>query len=225
MKQFNSHLDFSLTKKRFKMMVKEFSFLRSGSKTVVLLPILALLMLTFCSKEREYKVDKPQTIYTNVELHLDGERDKELGKPLGTYYTSSGEPFTGTQKIYYTENDSLYMKQIFKDGIQTEAVIYYPDSSPLHGKIVRQKHGVYLDKPLLKEMYENEVMVYENVPPTESEDGMDHVRLWHDNGQLSVEHAYTGDQIKQGLMTEYDEEGNITRQERYENGEVVEVIK
>jgi antitoxin component YwqK of YwqJK toxin-antitoxin module len=177
-------------------------------------------MLTFCSKETEYKVQNPQTTYSSVELHLDSKLDDKFGKPLGTHYTSSGEPFTGTQKSYYSNTDSLHMKQLFEDGIQTEAVIYYDD-----GDIVRQKHGVYLNKPHLKKMYKNGILVYENVPPTQSKDGMGHVRLWHKNGQLSVEHSYTGDQVKQGLLTEYDEEGNITMQERYEDGELVETIK
>ena len=151
---------------------------------------------------------------------MDGKRDKELGKPLGTHYTSSGKPFTGTRKIYYSDTDSLHMKQTFEKGIQTGAVIYYDN-----GDTVRQKHGVYLNKPHLKKMYKNGILVYENVPPTQSKDGMGHVRLWHKNGQLSVEHSYTGDQVKQGLLTEYDEEGNITMQERYEDGELVETIK
>ena len=202
------------------MIFRQYLPFRSGSKAAVLVPIIALLTLTFCSKEAEYKGQNIQTTYSDVELHLDGKRDQELSKPLGTHYTSSGEPFTGTQKIYYSDTDSLHMKQFFEDGIQTGAVINYDD-----GDIVRQKHGVYLNKPLLKEMYENGILVYENVPPSESEDGMGHVRLWHKNGQLSVEVSYTGDQERQGLMTEYDKEGNIITQKRYEDGEMVEKIK
>ncbi|MEL7834253.1 hypothetical protein [Fodinibius sp. Rm-B-1B1-1] len=200
------------------MMYRHYSPFRSILNTALLLPILVLL--TFCCKEAENKVQYPETTYSNVELHLDGKRDKKLEKPLGTHYTSSGEPFMGTRKIYYSDTDSLHMKQFFEDGIQTGSVIYYDD-----GDIVRQKHGIYLNKPHLKEMYENGILVYENVPPTQSKDGMGHVRLWYKNGQLSVEHSYTGDQVKQGLLTEYDEEGNITMQERYEDGELVETIK
>lgn len=202
------------------MLFLYFSPLRSGSKTAMLLPILAVLILTFCSRDREQKVEYPQTTYSDVELHYDAKRDEELGKPLGTLYTSFGEPFTGTQKIYYSDTDSLHMKQFFEDGIQTGAVIYYDN-----GDVIRQKHGIYLNKPLLKEMYVNGGLVYENVPPAGSEDSMGHIRLWHDNGQLSVEASYTGDQERQGLMTEYDKEGNIITQERYEDGEVVEKIK
>ncbi|NGP88470.1 M56 family metallopeptidase [Fodinibius halophilus] len=213
-----SSIDFSLTKKRLRMMVRPFSLLRSGSKTVLLLPILALLTLTFCNKEREYKDQSPH--YSDIELHFDKKRNEELGKPIDTHYTSSGEPFTGTQKIYYTENDSLYMEMYFEDGLNTGSVMYEED-----GDVVRQKHGRYLDFTYTKEIYINEHLVYQNIPPTESEGGMGHLRGWHKNGQLSYEVSYTGDRVEQGIMTEYDEEGNIITQERYEDGEVVEKIQ
>jgi hypothetical protein len=221
--QSTSSISYSLTKKRLRMMFRSYSPFRSVSKTALLIPILALLTLTFCSKETEYDVQYPQTTYSNVELHLDGKLDDKLGKPLGTHYTSSGEPFTGTRKIYYSDSDSLHMKQFFEDGIQTEAVMYYDN-----GDTVRQKHGIYQNVPHLKEIYRNGNLIYKDVPPAEGEDGMGHTRMWHENGQLSVEVSYTGftpDKEYQGLMTEYDEEGNITKQLRYKDGEVVEKIK
>ncbi|MCH2450170.1 MAG: hypothetical protein MK198_08485 [Gracilimonas sp.] len=50
--------------------------------------------------------------------------------------------------------------------------------------------------------------------------------IWHrSNGELAFEVFYTGDYVYQGLMTEYDEEGNIIMQERYEDGEMIEKIK
>ena len=200
-------------------MFPHYFLFRSGLKTALLLPIVVLL--TFCSKEKE--AEYPQSTYSNVELHLDGKLDDKLGKPLGTHYTSSGEPFTGTRKIYYSDTDSLHMKQFFEDGIQTGAVIYY-DS----GDTVRQKHGIYQNVPHLKEMYRNGNLVYKDIPPAEGKDGMGHTRMWHDNGQLSVEVSYTGftpNKEYQGLMTEYDKEGNITKQVRYKDGEVIETIK
>lgn len=202
------------------MMVKEFSFMRAGSKTAVLLPIMALLTLTFCSKEREYKLENPQTTYTDVELHLDAKRNEELGKPIDTHYTSSGEPFTGTQKTYYSDTDSLYMEMHFEDGINTKSIFYMKN-----GDINRLIHGRYLGFTYAKEIYVNGNLSYENVPPTESKDGVGYLRTWHRNGQLGSEVTYKGDRIYQGLMTEYDEEGNIIKQERYEDDELVETIK
>ncbi|NGP77618.1 hypothetical protein G3570_13295 [Balneolaceae bacterium YR4-1] len=222
MKQFTSHIDFSLTKKRIKMMIKEYSPLRSGFKSFLLLPVLALLILTFCTKETDYSDSNSRRLYHVPELHVDFDRSEELGIPqaLSARFTASGELFTGTQKVYFTKNDSLYMELYFEDGIHTGSEM------TIDGDIFRQVHTVYLNEPLFgKEIYVNGNLSYENIPPTESEDGMGHIRTWHDNGQLGAEVTYTGDQIYQGLMTEYDEEGNIITQERYEDGEMVKKIK
>jgi len=221
MKQFTSHIDFSLAKKRFKMMVREHSLLRAGSKSLLLLPLLGLLILSFCSKKKEYPDQHSEELYYVPELHFDGKRSQELGIPItiGAHFTSSGELFTGTQNIYYTENDSLYMEMYFEDGINTGSVM------ERDGDIYRIVNGVYLNGPHTKEIYVNENLTYENIPPTESKDGMGHIRTWHRNGQLGAEVTYTEDQVYQGLMTEYDEEGIIITQERYEDGELVEKIK
>ncbi|GAA5520649.1 hypothetical protein LQ318_02860 [Aliifodinibius salicampi] len=201
------------------MMFRQYSPFRSGSKTALLWPFLALLTLTFCSQKADYSDSKTSKIYHDPELHFDGELSEELGKPLATHYTSSGEPFTGTQKVYYTENDSLHMELYFEDGLNTGSVQYKD------GDTIRIKSGIYQKFPRLQEMYVNDHLVYKDVFPTESEDGMGNIRMWHNNRQLSVKVNYTGDQVYQGLMTEYDKEGNIITQERYEDGEMVEKIK
>jgi len=226
MKQFTSHIDFSLTKKRFKMMMKEFSALRSGSKGMLLIPVLLITTLMFCTTQEktDYSDLIPKKTYSVPELHYDGNRSEELGIPLtmGAQFTSSGELFTGTKKIYNTDNDSLRMELFYKDGINTGSVEYED------GNVWRIKRGRYLDSPHFKEMYKNGILIYKNVPPSETEDGLGHVRQWHENGQLAFEAFYSGpigDRLDQGLMTEYDEEGNIIMQERYKDGELVEKIK
>ena len=204
------------------MMFRPFSLLRSGSKTVVLLPIFSLLTLTFCSQRTNYSDSNSSKLDHVPELHVDFNRSKELGIPknLAARFTTSGELFTGTQKVYNTEDDSLYMKYYFKDGIETKVIHYKKD-----GDFNRLIKGRYLNKLIVKEIYTNGVLLYQNIPPTESEDGMGHLRGWHENGQLSVETTYTGDQVRQGLLIEYDKEGNVITQERYEDGKLVETIK
>lgn len=50
------------------------------------------------------------------------------------------------------------------------------------------------------------------------------LREWHPNGQLKFE--MTSDSLGyQGLMTLYDEQGEVLQQERYEDGELIEKIK
>ena len=203
-------------------MIREFSLFRTGSKSLLLLPLLVLLILTFCSKKTDDSDSNSSKLYHVPELHLDFDRSEKLGIPraLAARFTTSGELFTGTQKVYFTKNDSLYMELYFEDGISTGSRM------TMDGDIIRQVHGVYLNEPLFaKEMYVNDNLAIQNILPTESEDGMGHLSSWHNNGQLSFEVTYTGDQVYQGLMTEYDEEGNIITQERYKDGELVEKIK
>jgi len=201
---------------------------RLSSGKLLLLPLLALLTLTFCSKEPDLSDIKlsdliEPTTYTDVELHSDYNRSEELGIPFFAKYTSSGELFTGTQKVYYVENDSLHMELYYEDGFNTGSMM------TKDGDIYLQKSALYKDMPHLEEMYVNEVLVYQDLHPGKTEDGLGYVRLWHRNGQLELESFYTGytgnNKLKQGLLTEYDEEGRIISQEKYEDGELVEKIK
>jgi hypothetical protein len=207
------------------MMLRSYSPVRSGSKTLLLLPLLALLTLTFCSKKGEHSniIPIPSTTYSVPELHSDAKRSEELGIPFFAQYTSSGDLFTGTQRVYHVENDSLHMELFFEDGFNTGSLM------TRNGDIYQQKHTMYMDMPHFEEMYVNGILVYQDLHPGKSEEGLGRNFLWHNNGQLALEAFYTGytgnNKLKQGLMTEYDEEGNITLQERYEDGELVEKIK
>jgi len=210
------------------MMFKPYSMTRLSSGKLLLLPLLALLTLTFCSKEPDLTDIKlsdliEPTTYTDVELHSDYNRSEELGIPFFAKYTSSGELFTGTQKVYYVETDSLHMELYYEDGFNTGSMM------TKDGDIYLQKSALYKDMPHLEEMYVNEVLVYQDLHPGKTEDGLGYVRLWHRNGQLELESFYTGytgnNKLKQGLLTEYDEEGRIISQEKYVDGELVEKIK
>jgi hypothetical protein len=227
-----SNINFSLTKKRLKMMGKKISKIKVGAVWLFVLPLSVALIIVFSAQTDKYAQtismqeiwdSIPQTTYQEPELHYDGNRSKELGIPLtlGAQYTSSGELFTGTQKVYYVENDSLWQELFYEDGIITGSVIY------TDGDTIRQVHGIFEDRlEMGKEMYINGMMNYKDVRPHESKDGLGHVRIWHrSNGELAFEAFYTGDKVYQGLMTEYDEEGKIIMQERYEDGELIETIK
>lgn len=214
-------------KERLNMICKSNPSARSGSKKLVILPMLALLTLTFCSKEPDLSDVKlsdfiEPTTYTDVKLQYDADRSEELGVPFFAQYTSNGDLFTGTQNVYYVKNDSLYMELYYEGGFNTGSLM------TKNGDIYLQKHTLYMDKPHLEEMYVNEVLVYQDLNPGKTEDVLGHVRLWHRNGQLSFESyytGYTGNKLDQGLMTEYDEEGRIISQEMYEDGELIEKVK
>jgi hypothetical protein len=227
-----SSINYSLTKKRFIMMSSSKSILRALPKMLLAVSMLSMLTFISCTDTRsipeiytsEDLAAMFGTTYSDVALHYDGKRSEELGIPLtlGAQFTSSGELFTGTQSIYYKENDSLYMELYYKDGINVGSVSFR------NGEIFRIVRGIYLSMAHTREMYVNEVLVYEDVPPAENGDELGRNRLWHRNGQLAFEGFYTGfmgNSVAQGLRTEYDEEGNMTSQERYEDGELIEKIK
>jgi hypothetical protein len=209
------------------MMLKFYPKAQSDIGKLRLLPLLLLLTLTFCSKEPDLSDIKlsdliEPTTYTDVELQSDYDRSEELGIPFFAKYTSDGDLFTGTQKVYYVENDSLHMELYYENGFNIGSLM------TRDGDIYLQKSALYKGMPHLEEMYVNEVLVYQDLHPGKTEDGLGHVRLWHRNGQLELESfytGYTGNKLEQGLMTEYDEEGRITIQERYEDGEMVEKLK
>ncbi len=227
-----SSINFSLTKKRLKMMGKSISKVKVCAIWLFLLPLSVALIIVFSAQTDNYPQtismqeiwdSMPKTTYQEPELHYDGNRSKELGIPLnlGAQFNSSGELFTGTQKVYYVENDSLWQEHFYEDGIIIGSVLY------TDGDTIRQVHGIFEDRlEMGKEMYVNGMMNYKDVRPHESKDGLGHLRMWHrSNGELAFEAFYTGDKVYQGLMTEYDEEGTIIMQERYKDGELVEKIK
>jgi len=227
-----SSINFAITKKRLRMMGKSISKIKVGAIWLFLLPVSVALIIIFSAQTDNYPQtismqeiwdSMPQTTYQEPELHYDGNRSKELGIPLnlGAQFNSSGELFTGTQKVYYVENDSLWQEHFYEDGIITGSVIY------TDGDSIRQVHGIFEDRlEMGKEMYINGMLKYMDVRPHESKDGLGHLRMWHrSNGELAFEAFYKGDKEYQGLMTEYDEDGSIIMQERYEAGELIEKIK
>lgn len=56
-----------------------------------------------------------------------------------------------------------------------------------------------------------------------TENGMGFTREWHPNGQLKFEMGWDENREYHGLMTKWDEEGNILDQENYSHGKKVEV--
>ncbi len=177
-----SSINYALTKKRLKMMGKTISAMRAFPKMLLAVSILSVLTLISCTETEEWPdyitweevYDRiPPKIYHVPELHYDGNRSKELGIPLalGAQFTSSGELFSGTQKVYVTENDSLWMELFFKEGINTGSVMYSD------GDTTRQVHGIYKDRrELAQKMYFNGTLVYDDIRPRESEDSLGHVR-------------------------------------------------
>jgi len=228
MKQFTSHIDFSLTKKRFKMMLKEFSLIRSGSKGMLLIPVLLIITLMFCTNKQDefpHKVSGDNDeVYANVELYVNPPRSEELNierRGMGIRYDSDGNPFTGTQEFRFVKNDSLFSEMVYVDGILKSTTAYHEDGS-LMGKF---EYGYVGDQFKTNKQYNKDGLLIEEWLNPTSTDSLGSIKHWHSNGQLKYEAYFKGNMKFEGFMTLYDENGKIIQQERYENGELVETIK
>ena len=209
------------------MMGKKFSALRSTTKSLLLAPILLATALMFCTQQPDYPLKitgNNDELYSNVELFLNPPKSRELniGKSaMGIRYDSDGNPFTGTHELRFVKNDSLFAKTVFENGIMKSSTGYFNDGDSTleytyeyeyigeHFKAV--KH--YRDGILMEE--------WEDAKPGE----LGYHKQWHPNGQLKYEAYFEGNIEYEGLMTLYNEEGEIIEQQRYEDGELVETIK
>lgn len=226
MKQFTSHIDFSLTKKRFKMMLKEFSLFRSGSKTLLLLPVLLISTLMFCTQQPDYPLDitgNSDELYSNVKLFVNPPRSDELNienRGMGIRFDSEGNPFTGTQEMRFVKNDSLFSKTEYENGLIVSSEGFDKEGRSM-GKYVYNYIGEHFKA--VKIYNKDGVFVEEWKDAKPDELGFH--KQWHPSGQLKYEVYFEGNIEYEGLMTLYDENGKIIQQERYKDGELIETIK
>lgn len=218
-------------------MGKKFSVLRSGTKGIFLIPLLMAASLMFCTRNNDgppYKITgNNDVLYSNIDLYMNPERSDELNikrRGFGIRYDSDGSPFTGTQELRFVKNDSLFAETEYINGIMKSSVGYDNKGNDLdkyeYGYIGNQFKMIRQTKPsgLVVEKWSD-------AKPGE----MGYHKKWHENGQLKYE-AYFTENIQpeglmtfhtkyQGLMTLYDEQGNILEQARYEDGELIKKIK
>lgn len=218
------------------MMLKHYSPIRSHTIKMIMLPVLLIVTVMFCTRQPNYPMKMTgnnDVLYSNVDLYVNPPRSNELNierRGMGIRYDAEGNPFTGTQEMRFVKNDSLFNKVVYEDGIMISSVGYDKNGNSLdkyeYGYIGNQYKMVRHTKP-------SGVVVEEWVDATPEK--MGYQKQWYENGQLKYEAYFTGniqpeglDIFKtqyQGLMTLYDEEGNVVEQHRYEDGEIVEVIK
>ncbi|PKD42406.1 toxin-antitoxin system YwqK family antitoxin [Rhodohalobacter barkolensis] len=229
MKQFTSKIDFKFTSKRLRMMGKNISRNRSISIKIITAPVVLCLSLMFCTNPNESEYPRNMSgnsddLYSNVELYLNPDRADELGieeRGTGIMFDKSGTPFTGTQKMRYVKNDSLFSETVYDDGVLKSTTAYHEDGS-LMG---RHEYDYVGDGfATIKEYNENGLLVEEWLSPT-TEDGLGSIKQWHPNGQLKFEMTHKKGMEYHGLMTKYNDDGEIIEQERYEDGELVEKIE
>jgi len=224
----SSSFNYPSTKKRFNMMIKEFSPIRSYSKKMLLLPIILATTLMFCTtQESEYPqkvTGNNDKLYSNVDLYIDPDRADELGiekRGTGIMFDETGNPFTGTQQVRHVSNDSLYSETVYMDGVLKSNTVYNED-----GTLMGKYEFDYIGEKFLttKRFNKDGLLIEEWISPT-ADDTLGSIKQWHSNGQLKFEMTFKENLIYHGLMTRYNENGDVIKQEKYENGELVEKVK
>jgi antitoxin component YwqK of YwqJK toxin-antitoxin module len=110
---------------------------------------------------------------------------------------------------------------VYEEGVLKSTTAYHKDGS-LKSKYEYDFIGGQFRT--IKQFNEDSMLVEEWISPTDNKP-LGTIKQWHENGQLKYEAYFTGNIKFQGLMTLYDEQGNILEQERYEDGEIIEKIK
>jgi len=238
MKQFTSHIDFSLTKKRLKMMGKKISKIKVGAVWLFVLPLSVALIIVFSAQTDDYPQtismqeiwdSMPPTTYHDVELKYEGSPGlyHPLDERTGVLIGPNGKPFTGERNTYRVETDSLIQKETIVNGKITQTEFHMYDSTG-----VFQYRSVVIpsldeDGNTVSSYYDDRLSdsLVLNMKKIDT-DSLITTKAWHSNGELAWEF-----QMKMpgggmhGLTTVYDEKGVIVEQERYEDGELIEKIK
>lgn len=124
-----SSFNYSLTKKRFKMMVKEYSLLSATTRKALLIPVLTCIIFMFCTdigtERKIYEINGvefvPAYFYDGHEANelvlIEYEEKKNSWNP-GVYkhYDREGNLFTGDLKLFDKESGRLQSEFEIKDG-------------------------------------------------------------------------------------------------------------
>ncbi len=181
-----------------------------------------LILLNSCTNNAGHPIE----IYTENEyLSFIAENKSPRGSHWGTYFDSNGDPYTGEVNWYFKINDELARKEFYDNGKQIRVDIYD-----------KEGNWVWFSKNEISED-ENGIKYLEHFQKTENDsiflafdliwnDNSHTVKEYYLNGQLKYQYNYnTIVNRVDGMAYKYDQEGNLLKQERYEDGILIETIK
>ncbi|MFV1884118.1 MAG: hypothetical protein ACMZ7B_06510 [Balneola sp.] len=226
MNQFTSHIDFKLTKKRLVIMGKNSSLASKVIRLLPLLPIFLFITFLFCDRQTN-----PDELYTDVQLTRSPSLSNQVLDSGRVYaserYFNNGELFTGTQNYYFKSDDKLFTSVTFKEGLRVKEQTFRRTGEEWYR--VEIDYDFDTGEQTSIHGYDEGVLTMQSLTASSEHNGLDVYREWFPNGQLKFEMtSYSEDKrpiIYEGVMTRYDELGNITEQERYSEGELIEKIK
>lgn len=219
------------------MMSKSISKVKVGAIWLFILPLSVALIIVFSAQTDNYPQtismqeiwdSLPPTTYTDVDLESEGVTGlyHPLDERTGILIGPDGEPFTGEQNTYSVDTDSVIFKENIVNGKVAETIHILHDSTGTPYKWVTipsiDAEGNKVTTYYSDRLTDSLVLSLKKIDT----DSLIINKSWHPNGQLAWQF-----QMKipgggrHGLTTVYDENGAITEQERYEDGELVETIK
>ncbi len=206
------------------MMSKESPFFQKFGKVLPLVPLLFFIGLMFCDKQ-----SRDDELYSDVRVFFDpGSLDVENSIPKSPIYKDKhGKPYTGTSNMYYRKNNQLYSTTTYVNGIRTKWVIFDKNGEETY----KTDKGYDGNKWVSTKAYSKGNLTQEWLSSSITDSEYDIHREYHSNGSLKFEMTFSSDLankkpiVYQGLMTLYDEQGNIVQQELYKDGKLVETIE
>lgn len=212
MNQFTSRIDFSLTKKRLKMMGKKASIIKNSALKTLLLPAVLVVSVSFCTSEdlEPYSHRDPK-----VELAISSE-----GR---LFYNESGEPYSGESKVFQDGNNRLLASQVIENGRIVSSTYYYRDSS-----VSAEHHLITYDgrkKVSYTAYYKNGNKMKEFWDPMHTYPELGYVKEWYEDGTLKSEYSWGPGYVVEGYVNLYDTDGTLIEQELYDKGQLIEKIK
>ena len=138
-----SDLDYSLTKKRFMMMRKRASLLRSGVIRFLLIPVLGFISFTFCSEQYDSLEEGKAYLWNTKRFNVTYIAEPKLYIQLGDRDTSEAVTdyfrvdkrvygpddtyFTGVQTHTSSETGLLGWESVYENGLVVERIDYDDD--------------------------------------------------------------------------------------------------
>lgn len=233
-----SSLSYSLNKKRFRMMSSTKSNWRALPIMFITVSVILMLAIISCSDTnnipQSYTSEELFAMFPTVryDIELESEGRTGLYHPLdkrsGFVIGPDGEPYTGEQNVYNIKTDRHVHKHIYVEGKKSRSEFYFYDQNGEYKRTGVVEYSLGTSGDMVTRHFDSETSVLRLEIVN---DGLfTSNKLYYENGQLLSSYSYLNEYdssglLYQGLKSEYDEDGNLTLQERYERGELIEKIK
>ncbi len=166
------------------------------------------------------------------ELFPGSYNDIELTKTENRIWVDEEDtPYSGEQNVFKSDTDELVYTHFYKDGFLFETLIHNvnPQGTPeisAKTKYFTDSAGNLITQTFKETETDSLILIVQFTDSGTTRNS----KYYHRNGNLWSDKTMlwpvNEDGIKyHGLFTEFNNEGNIIKQERYENGSLIETIK